>query len=78
MKIIGIIPSRYASQRLPAKALADIHGKSMVQRVYERTKQSRLLTDVMVATDDERIASAVQNVWRERGDDSELNSQRKR
>ena len=59
MKIIGIIPSRYASQRLPAKSLADIHGKPMVQRVYERAKQSRLLTDVIIATDDERIASAV-------------------
>ena len=59
LKIIGIIPSRYASQRLPAKSLADIYGKPMVQRVYERAKQSRLLTDVIVATDDERIASAV-------------------
>jgi len=59
LKIIGIIPSRYASQRLPAKSLADICGKPMVQRVYERAKQSRLLTDVIIATDDERIASAV-------------------
>ena len=59
MKIVGIIPSRYASQRLPAKSLADICGKPMVQRVYERAKQSRLLTDVVVATDDERIESAV-------------------
>ncbi len=59
MKIIGIIPSRYASQRLPAKSLADICGQPMVQRVYERAKRSRLLTDVIVATDDERIAAAV-------------------
>lgn len=59
LKIIGIIPSRYASQRLPAKSLADIYGKPMVQRVYERAKRSRLLTDVIVATDDERIAAAV-------------------
>jgi 3-deoxy-manno-octulosonate cytidylyltransferase (CMP-KDO synthetase) len=59
LKIIGIIPSRYASQRLPAKSLADIHGKPMVQRVYEKAKQSRLLTEVIIATDDERIASAV-------------------
>jgi 3-deoxy-manno-octulosonate cytidylyltransferase (CMP-KDO synthetase) len=58
-RIIGIIPSRYASQRLPAKALADIHGKPMIQHVYERAKQSRLLTDVIVATDDERIEAAV-------------------
>lgn len=61
MKIICIIPSRYASQRLPAKSLADIHGKPMVQHVYERAKRSRLLTDVVVATDDERIALAVTN-----------------
>ena len=59
LKIVGIIPSRYASQRLPAKPLADIHGKPMVQHVYERAKQSRLLTDVIIATDDERIESAV-------------------
>jgi len=61
LKIICIIPSRYASQRLPAKSLADIHGKPMVQHVYERAKRSRLLTDVVVATDDERIALAVTN-----------------
>jgi 3-deoxy-manno-octulosonate cytidylyltransferase (CMP-KDO synthetase) len=59
LKIIGIIPSRYASQRLHAKSLADIHGKPMVQHVYERAKRSRLLTDVIVATDDERIETAV-------------------
>ncbi len=61
MKIIGIIPSRYASTRLPAKPLADICGKPMIQRVYEQVKQSTLLTSVVVATDDERIASAVRS-----------------
>jgi len=59
LKIIGIIPSRYASQRLPAKALVDIQGKPMVQHVYERAKMSRMLNDVIVATDDERIETAV-------------------
>ncbi len=59
MKIVGIIPSRYASTRLPAKPLVDICGKPMVQRVYEQAKKSALLTDVIVATDDERIESAV-------------------
>jgi len=59
MNIIGIIPSRYASTRLPAKSLADIHGKPMVQHVYERALLSRLLTHVIVATDDERIETAV-------------------
>jgi 3-deoxy-manno-octulosonate cytidylyltransferase (CMP-KDO synthetase) len=58
-KIIGIIPSRYGSQRLPAKSLADIQGKPMVQHVYERASQSRLITEVIVATDDERIETAV-------------------
>ncbi len=59
MNIIGIIPSRYGSTRLPAKSLADIHGKPMVQHVYERALESRLLTQVIVATDDARIESAV-------------------
>lgn len=59
MNIVGIIPSRYASTRLPAKPLVDICGKPMVQRVYEQVKQSTLLTDVVIATDDERIVTAV-------------------
>ncbi len=59
MNIIGIIPSRYGSTRLPAKSLADLHGKPMVQHVYERALESRLLTSVIVATDDARIESAV-------------------
>lgn len=61
MKILGIIPSRYASTRLPAKPLVDICGKPMVQRVYEQAMQSKLLTRVVVATDDERIESAVKS-----------------
>ncbi|MEW5799544.1 MAG: 3-deoxy-manno-octulosonate cytidylyltransferase [Bacteroidota bacterium] len=60
MNIIAIIPARYASTRLPAKPLVDICGKTMIQRVYEQTKKSKLITDVIVATDDERIVSAVQ------------------
>lgn len=55
MKILGIIPARYASTRFPAKPLADIAGKSMIRRVYEQATQSRLLTAVVVATDDARI-----------------------
>lgn len=55
MKILGIIPARYASTRFPGKPLIDILGKSMLQRVYEQTKKSKLLTDVIIATDDERI-----------------------
>lgn len=60
MKILGIIPSRYASTRFPAKALAEIRGKSMVQRVYEQSKKCVALSEVIVATDDFRIVDHVQ------------------
>lgn len=59
MKVIGIIPSRYDSSRFKGKALADICGKPMIQHVYERAKKSRLLNDLIVATDDKRIYNAV-------------------
>ncbi len=59
MRIVGMIPSRYASVRLPGKALADIAGKPMIQHVYERSARARILDAVVVATDDERIADAV-------------------
>lgn len=55
MKIIGIIPSRYASTRFPAKSLAVIKGKSMIQRVYEQAQQSIALNEVVVATDHQEI-----------------------
>ena len=58
---LGIIPARYASSRFPGKPLADINGKPMIQWVYERAKQARLLSDVIVATDDDRIYNAVTN-----------------
>jgi 3-deoxy-manno-octulosonate cytidylyltransferase (CMP-KDO synthetase) len=57
--IVGVIPSRYASQRLPAKPLVNLLGKPMVQRVYEQAKKSRLLDRVVVATDDSRIEDVV-------------------
>lgn len=60
MTVIGVIPARFASTRLPAKPLADIHGKPMIQWVYEQAKKSRLLNEVIVATDDERIVSAIE------------------
>lgn len=56
MKLLGIIPARYASSRLPGKPLLDIGGKSMVQRVWEQASAARSLSDVIVATDDARIA----------------------
>jgi 3-deoxy-manno-octulosonate cytidylyltransferase (CMP-KDO synthetase) len=53
--ILGIIPARYASTRFPAKPLADIGGKSMIQWVYNQTSQSSKIGKVVVATDDQRI-----------------------
>lgn len=55
MQTLGIIPARYASTRFPGKPLVDIAGKSMIQRVYEQSKKCLLLTEVVVATDDDRI-----------------------
>lgn len=61
MKITAIIPARYASTRFEGKALADIKGKPMVRHVYERTARARLVSEVIIATDDERIAAAVRS-----------------
>ena len=59
MKVLGIIPSRYGSSRFPGKPLIDLKGKTMIQRVYEGAKKSTLLSDVIVATDDQRIVDEV-------------------
>lgn len=59
MKIIGIIPARYSSSRFPAKALADIQGKPMVQWVWEKARACPALQEVVVATDHEAIFQAV-------------------
>lgn len=60
MKALCIIPARYASTRLPGKPLRDIAGKPMIVRVYERAVQAKRVQDVVVATDDERIRTAVE------------------
>ncbi len=59
MNILGIIPARYASTRFPGKPLVDIAGKSMIQRVYEQAKKCNSLSEVIVATDDDRIFNHV-------------------
>jgi 3-deoxy-manno-octulosonate cytidylyltransferase (CMP-KDO synthetase) len=58
-RTVVIIPARYASTRLPGKALADICGKPMIQHVVERASRAKLVERVLVATDDQRIADAV-------------------
>ena len=55
MRILGVIPARYASTRFPGKPLVDIQGKSMIQRVYEQAKKTSSIEQVIVATDDQRI-----------------------
>ncbi|MBK7957532.1 MAG: 3-deoxy-manno-octulosonate cytidylyltransferase [Bacteroidetes bacterium] len=60
MRVLGIIPARYSSSRFPGKPLIDIEGKSMIQRVYEQSMLCREMTDIIVATDDERIKSHVE------------------
>lgn len=59
MKIVGIIPARYGSTRLEGKPLKDICGKPMIQHVYEAAQSARLLDQVYIATDDQRIVDAV-------------------
>jgi 3-deoxy-manno-octulosonate cytidylyltransferase (CMP-KDO synthetase) len=60
MKVICIIPARYASTRFPGKSLADLLGKPMIQHVYERVLASGAVSFAAVATDDERIVAAVE------------------
>lgn len=60
MNFYGIIPARYVSSRFPGKPLADINGKPMIQRVFEAASQTDSLKDVIVATDDKRIFTAVE------------------
>lgn len=60
MKAVAVIPARYASTRLPGKPLLDICGKPLIQRVWEIVSRARGLDDVVVATDDGRIADVVE------------------
>ena len=64
MKILGLIPARYASTRFPGKPLALIAGKPLVQHVVERCRKARSLSEIIVATDDARIADAARKFCR--------------
>jgi len=61
MKFLCVIPARFASTRLPGKPLADIAGKPMIQRVYERAMKAKRPASVLVATDDDRVFQAMQS-----------------
>lgn len=61
MKVLGIIPARYASSRFPGKPLFDLKGKSMIQRVYEGALKSEKISKLIVATDDQRIYNEVKS-----------------
>lgn len=58
--VLAIIPARYQSTRLPGKALLDINGRPMIEHVYRRAAAARSIDGIVVATDDERIAAAVE------------------
>lgn len=60
MKAVAVIPARLQATRLPGKVLIDIHGKPMVQHVYERTLRALCISDAIVACDDSRIVEAVE------------------
>jgi 3-deoxy-manno-octulosonate cytidylyltransferase (CMP-KDO synthetase) len=62
MKVIGVIPARYHSTRFEGKALAPLGGRPLIQHVYENASRATLLDELLVATDDERIARAVYQV----------------
>jgi 3-deoxy-manno-octulosonate cytidylyltransferase (CMP-KDO synthetase) len=64
MKIVGIIPARYASTRFPGKPLALIAGKSLIQRVVEQCQKAPSLAEIIVATDDTRIAAVAKQFCR--------------
>jgi len=64
VKIVGIIPARYASTRFPGKPLHPIAGKPLIQRVVEQCRKAKSLSEVIVATDDARIASVAKQFCR--------------
>jgi 3-deoxy-manno-octulosonate cytidylyltransferase (CMP-KDO synthetase) len=64
VKIVGIIPARYASTRFPGKPLAPVAGKPLIQHVVEQSEKAKSLSEIIVATDDTRIWEVAQNFCR--------------
>ena len=62
MRVVGVIPARYRSKRFDGKALALLGGRPMIRRVYERARQASRLAELVVATDDERIADVIRSI----------------
>ena len=69
MEIVGVIPARFASTRLPGKALLSETGRPLILHVIEAARRSQSLQRIIVATDDARIAAAVSRLWRRGHDD---------
>jgi len=61
MKVVGVIPARYNSTRFEGKVIADLLGKPIIQHVYEKAKAARLLDDLIVAADDDRVVKIVKD-----------------
>ena len=61
MNVIGVIPARFSSARFVGKVLADLGGKPVVQHVWENARKSKMLDDLIIATDDERVLKAAEN-----------------
>lgn len=59
-KVLGIIPARFDSTRIPEKMLSNIHGKTLIERTYERTKDAKSLDALIIATDSEKIAKVLE------------------
>ena len=61
MDVVGVIPARYASSRFEGKVLADISGKPMIQRVWEKAKESKMLDELIIACDDDRVKKVAED-----------------
>ena len=62
MRIVGVIPCRYSSTRFPGKPLAEINGKPMMWHVYQKCKETNIIDDIYIATDDDRISDAAKKL----------------